>query len=120
MSIAVLDNTKNESKVDSTSMFDLEEDVLDFETESVAGSDEEQDQDQDLLQLHDSDSDSLEKLMECIEKELSTTPTVAQPKPLPRFKSKAGSDLSKPPDPPINKQSKGKQINILYFFHLTI
>ena len=52
-------------------MFDLEEDVLDFDDESLGGS-EVGGSEEDTLQLHDSDSDSLERLMEQIEEELSS------------------------------------------------
>ncbi|CAH1404473.1 unnamed protein product [Nezara viridula] len=73
----VSDEVKKEVKKDKSEIFDLEEDVLDFETESLAGSEE------DTLQLHDSDSDSLERLMEQIEEELSSPVKTTRLKPKP-------------------------------------
>lgn len=73
----ITDEIKKEVKKDKSEIFDLEEDVLDFETESLAGSEE------DTLQLHDSDSDSLERLMEQIEEELSSPVKTTRSKPKP-------------------------------------
>lgn len=101
----------------SANIFELEEDVLDFETESLddfdgggeggcsgdGGAEAESEigvgGDEDLLQLHDSDSDSLEKLMEDIEKELSAPIQLSAPVKLPSRSLKAVS---------ISKQSSGK------------